>query len=151
MPVRIKHGKKTEATNITTTLNNIENKFRKRNEFWTTNASRYRTRKESKGKHNRDNAKDEQLMVMHIDHNDIYYSKANAAGYRFRKVKLGRLFGGGCSELGVFVTRYPKSGPLGDALMVKVDTVKWKVGTVCPYLWKLFRQGSNPFPRHARL
>ena len=30
--------------------------------------------------------------------------------------------------------------------MVKVDTVKWKVGTICPYLRKLFRQGSSPFP-----
>ena len=46
----------------------------------------YRTRKENRGKHNRDNAKDEQLMVMHIDHNEFYCIKSNIAGYRFRKV-----------------------------------------------------------------
>ena len=151
MPVCIKHGKKTEAIKITTTLNKLENNVQKRYELWTTNASRYRTRKENRGTHNRDNAKDEQLMVMHIDHNEFYCIKSNIAGYRFRKVKLGRLSGGGCSGLGVFVTQCPNSGPLGDAQMVKVDTVKWKVGTICPHLRKLFRQGSNPFPRHTCL
>ena len=34
-------------------------------------------------------------MVMHIDHNELYCIKSNIAGYRFRKVKLGRLSGGG--------------------------------------------------------
>ena len=42
MPVCIKHGKKTEANNITITLNDLENNFQKRNELWTTNASRHR-------------------------------------------------------------------------------------------------------------
>ena len=80
---------------------------------------------------------------MHIDHNEFYCIKSNIAGYRFRKVKLGRLSGGGCSGLGVFVTQCPNSGPLGDAQMVKVDTVKWKVGTICPHLRKLFPPGLS--------
>jgi len=32
---------------------------------------KYRTRKESRGKRNRDNANDKQLMVIHIDHNQF--------------------------------------------------------------------------------
>ena len=57
----------------------------------TQNASRYRTRKDSIGKHDRDNAKDEQPMVMHIDHNEFYCIKKHCR-VSFSQSKVGATF-----------------------------------------------------------
>ena len=109
------------------------------------NASMYQTRKENRGKHNRDNAKDEQLMVMHIDHNEFSCIKSNIAGYRFRKVKLRRLSSGGCSGLGVFVTQCPNSG-FQFGMTSKENP---RVPKFTPTEWTLGKRLRRPPPRYS--